>query len=82
MKTTEEDFEDYDYAEPMTWRERMDEYAFRALPYALGLAAFVILVFLGCLFATRFENPGAGSQWAGELNATLKTLKAQRGGAE
>lgn len=76
----EEDLDDYE--EPLTWRERLDEYAFRALPYALGLIALVLLVFIGCLFATRFENPGAGSQWAGQLDAARRTLKAQRGGGE
>lgn len=54
---------DDEYEPEPTLRERIIMLAWRSIPYAVGILAMCVLVWIICTFAARVENRGASDQW-------------------
>ena len=68
---------DYDdeYEPAPTAKEKALMLAWRAIPYAIGIAALCILLWIVCTFAARIEDKAASNQWGCIIDSARRNLK-------
>ena len=68
---------DYDdeYEPAPTAKEKALMLAWRAIPYAIGIAILCILLWIVCTFAARIEDKAASNQWGCIIDSARRNLK-------